>query len=243
VTEVASALPAAYTDTFDRLLNDVATATADDVPLVPFWPLRGAEYAGELLVIGRSVNGWIEDWTARQLRDPATRGSVVEAMRADAELSGRDRMAWVKDLWGATDGYNTRLSAFWRVLVDLMGDRANPAKASQLVWTNLYKVSPAAGWNPGADLQRAQRARASDLLRIELEVYRPRRVLALTGDWIAPFAPELDLELTWQDGLVVATAIRSRIPWVIARHPMKKPHVPFVAEVRDAFRALGAPLP
>jgi len=24
------------------------------------------------------------------------------------------------------------------------------------VWTNLYKVSPGAGWNPGADLQRVQ---------------------------------------------------------------------------------------
>jgi hypothetical protein len=148
-----------------------------------------------------------------------------------------------QDLWGATDGYNTRLSAFWRVLVDLLGDRGDPARASELVWTNLYKVSPAAGWNPGADLQRAQRTRAAELLRFELEAYRPRRVLALTGDWIVPFEAELSLELTWRDGLVVATAVRWGIPWVIARHPMKKPHVPFVAEVRDAFRALGAPLP
>src|SRR5438045_1651143 len=113
------ALPGGYADAFDALLEDAAAGTNDDVPLVPFWPLRGAQYDGEIMVIGRSVNGWVEDWTAGQLRNPTLRRDAVEAMRADAEPPDRDRMAWVTDLWGATDGYNTRRSAFWRVLADL----------------------------------------------------------------------------------------------------------------------------
>jgi hypothetical protein len=78
VTEVLSA---GYGIAFERLLADVAWATPGDVPLVAFWALRGATYDGELLVIGRSVNGWVDDWTAAQLRDPAQRTAAVAWLR------------------------------------------------------------------------------------------------------------------------------------------------------------------
>lgn len=238
----ASGLPGAYDAMLDALLADVAAATALSVPLVPFWPLRGAGYEGDLLVIGRSVNGWVADWTGQQLRDSDGRRQALDWLRRDAEPAVGDRMAWVTDLWGATTGYNTRRSAFWRVLADLLSGLGNPAWPGRLVWTNLYKVSPAAGWNPGSDLQRAQRARAAEMLRIEVDTYRPRRVLALTGNWIDPFAGSLDLELVQTSGLVVGTGVRSGVPWVVAKHPMAKPHEPFVAAVRGAFAYLGAPL-
>src|SRR5438034_7217766 len=110
-------LSVAYERTFERMLREVAEAARDPaVPLVPFWPLRGALYDGGLLVIGRSVNGWVEDWTAGQLSDPVVRRSAVERLRRDAEPLDRCRMQWVTDLWGARDGYNTHSSAFWRVL-------------------------------------------------------------------------------------------------------------------------------
>ena len=64
-------LPAAYEATFEKMLVAVAEAAADpELPLVPFWPIRAERYDGSLLVIGRSVNGWVEDWTARQRRQP-----------------------------------------------------------------------------------------------------------------------------------------------------------------------------
>src|SRR6185369_7933061 len=102
--------------TFRALLAEAAASVADGaIPLTPFWPLRGACYDRELLVIGRSVNGWVDDWTAAQLRDDGQRDVAVDQVRADAEPSDRDRMAWVTDLWSATTGYSTRRSAFWRV--------------------------------------------------------------------------------------------------------------------------------
>jgi hypothetical protein len=235
-------LPAPYETAFERLLADVAFATPADVPLVPFWPLRGAAYDGELLVIGRSVNGWVEDWTAAQLRDPDQRTAAVALLRRDAEPADRDRMAWVTDLWGARDGYNTRRSAFWRVLSRFVPGGGADGWPGRLVWTNLYKVSPAAGWNPGADLQRAQRPAATELLRRELTAYAPRRVLALTGSWIDPFAGGLGLTIATRGGLVEGLGERDGTAWVVAKHPMGKPEDRFVAEVTDAFAELGRPL-
>jgi hypothetical protein len=236
-------LTSAYDLTFERMLAKVAEAAGNpDVPLVPFWPLRGARYDAELLVIGRSVNGWIDEWTARQLQDPQVRHKVVEQMRADAEPENHDRMAWVTDLWGATSGYNTRRSAFWRVLRRISGGDAGPEDwPSRLVWTNLYKVSPAAGWNPGGHLQRAQRAAASELLKLEVEAFAPRRVLALTGDWIAPFVNGLNLTLEARSGLVEGIGSDAGRAWVVSKHPMGKPEDRFVDEVLGAFAELGVP--
>ena len=235
-----------YEIVFERTLEDVALAARDlDVPLVPFWPLRGVAYDGGLLAIGRSVNGWIEDWTPRQLRDPAVRRSAVERMRSDAESMVGCRMRWVTDLWDAKEGYNTHRSAFWRVLRRLVTQDPGPGDdrwSSRLVWTNLYKVAPAAGWNPGADLQRAQRRAANELLRREVEEFAPRRVLALTGGWIGPFTHELGLALRARPGLVEGVAERDGCAWVVAKHPMGKPEDGFVSEVSAAFAELGAPL-
>lgn len=239
------ALSIEYEAIYERMLTEVADATTEpDVPLVPFWPLRGAAYDGELLLIGRSVNGWVDDWTARQLRDPSVRRQTVEWLRQNAEPATGDRMGWVTELWGASTGYSTRRSAFWRVVRRISGGDNPPADwPSRLTWTNLYKVSPAAGWNPGADLQRAQRQSAIELLRREIAELRPRRILALTGNWIAPFADALGLGFQPGPGLVEGALEVDGCAWVIAKHPMRKPEGPFVAEVRSAFDELGAALP
>ena len=215
-------LSAAYAATFERMLESVAAATDPDVPLVPFWPLRGADYERELLVIGRSVNGWVEDWTGRELAEGRVRRAAVEHLRADAEPTEGCRMRWVTDLWGPGQGYRTSRSAFWRVLRRIVltdpTSGIDPARwSSRLVWTNLYKVAPAAGWNPGADLQRAQRASASDLLRIEIEEFAPRRVLALTGSWIDPFVDPLGLSLDPRAGWVERVGISAGRAWVVAK--------------------------
>jgi hypothetical protein len=237
-------LPSEYDAAFADLLRAVADATADpNVPIAPFWPLEGLRYRSELLVIGRSVNGWVADWTVGHLRDASIRREAARWMRDDAEAGGADRMRWVEDLWGARDGYNTARSAFWRVLRRLIGTDGASGWASRLVWTNLYKASPAAGWNPGADLQRAQRNVAANLLRIEIEAFAPRRVLAMTGGWIDPFRAPLDLVLQPAPGLVEAVGSDGDRVWVVAKHPMAKPETQFVEEVRAAFTALGAALP
>ena len=243
----ATMLSQEYETVFERTLEEVARAVTElEVPLAPFWPIRGAAYDGGLLVIGRSVNGWVESWTARELREPSIRRSAVERMRSDAEPVDRCRMGWVTELAGPNDVYNTNRSAFWRVLRRIvlsdMSTGLDVARwSSRLAWTNLYKVSPGAGWNPGADLQRAQRRSAIELLNREIEEFAPRRVLALTGGWIGPFWEGLGLDLDPRSGLVDAVGKMGDCAWVVAKHPMVKPEGPFVSEVLAAFAELGVP--
>jgi hypothetical protein len=238
-------MPEEYDLAYARLLADVAGAAADPAAEVtPFWPIVGWKYDGSLMVIGRSVNGWIENWPLGQLADPVVRREVTRRTRADAEPLDRCRMLWVTDLAGPTQHhYNTNRSAFWRVLRALSLDLAGAEETdwpSALAWTNLYKVAPAAGWNPGPDLQRAQRNAAIPLLGIEIETLRPKRILALTGrGWIAPFLEALGDDFEWRSGLVEGVGRRGSAAVVVARHPMKKPHLPFVREVRAAFDELG----
>jgi hypothetical protein len=240
-------LSQAYETVFERTLQEVALAASNlDLPLVPFWPLRGAAYDGRLLVIGRSVNGWVEDWTPRQLRDEASRRAAVAWMRADAEPPDACRMRWVTDLWDAPTGYNTHRSALWRVLRRILLSDPTGVDAdhwsSLLVWTNLYKVSPGAGWNPGADLQRAQRRSAMELLAQEIDTFAPTRVLALTGSWIDPFADGIGLQVTPRPGLVEGIGELMGRPCLVAKHPMGKPESPFVTEVLRGFADLGVPM-
>jgi len=59
----------AHFDSREGMLAEAAAAAGEvDVRLVPFWPLRGAAYDRELLVIGRSVNGWVDDFAKRRRR-------------------------------------------------------------------------------------------------------------------------------------------------------------------------------
>jgi hypothetical protein len=245
--EESLVLSRSYETVFERTLQEVALAATElDVPLAPFWPIRGAAYDGSLLVIGRSVNGWVKDWSARQLREPSGRRSAVEWMRSDAEPVDGCRMRWVTDLWDARDGYSTHRSAFWRVLRRIVLSDTGPRPddshwSSRIAWTNLYKVSPGAGWNPGADLQLAQRRSAIELLNLELEQFAPSRVLALTGGWIGPFSDGLGLDLAPRSGLVEGVGKKGDCAWVVAKHPMAKPEDRFVSEVLAAFADLGAP--
>src|SRR5450759_1448552 len=84
----------------------------------------------------------------RSFRRATRRTSRPQALHAD-----RCRMGWVTELWDAREGYNTHRSAFWRVLRRIVLSDTTPGLddsrwSSRLAWTNLYKVSPAAGWNP-----------------------------------------------------------------------------------------------
>jgi hypothetical protein len=96
--------------------------------------------------------------------------------------------------------------------------------------------------NPGADLQRAQRRSATELLQLEIEAFAPRRILAVTGTWIEPFGDGLGLKLVPGSGLVEGVGELLGRACVVAKHPMRKPESPFVAEVLNAFADLGMPL-
>jgi hypothetical protein len=163
-------------------------------------------------------------------------------------------MRWVTDLWGTQKDsirsaeYNTAGSPFWRAVKGIaarlnVADVKEASWPSHLAWTNLYKIAPSDAGNPRNRLCDAQFNACASLLKAEFQIYRPKKVVFLTGkDWadafwarISPLHP-----LTAADsGLVEATGsldlFSQRIRVVIAKHPQGKNEEEWVRCVAAAF--------
>ncbi len=90
-------------------------------PLTIFAALRGSEDSDELMVIGRAVNGWTSRWNANDARDPEERRRILSCAFAATKWNDERPMLWVSDHWGGAKGYNTKRSAFWRVVRGTVG--------------------------------------------------------------------------------------------------------------------------
>ena len=139
-------------------------------------------------------------------------------------------MGWVTGMWGNRAGYSTARSAFWRfvrrVLAHIDPDSASdPSWSSRLAWTNLAKLAPWGGGNPGGALLDVQRRLGPELLGLEVAELRPEVVLVLTGRcWFEPFAEHLGLDVEWKKGLLEGVGDEDGgRRWIIAPHPQGKP--------------------
>lgn len=187
-------------DLYLELLEQLARANGRwrTSPLTAFAALRGANDAGALMVVGRAVNGWTSEWHAHDAADVAARERIVAEAFAPTQWNDGDPMLWVSRCWGATDGYNTRKSAFWRAIRAIaerlrVADVSTTTWPSFISWSNLYKISPATGGNPSSTLATAQLAKCIEILRAEIRTWSPRRVLFLTGrSWAEPFLEGLE---------------------------------------------------
>jgi len=87
-----------YAGRYERLLETVArTPAARGQVLNSFWPMIGHGFTDGLLVVGRAVNGWGEDWSADDAGDPDSRRRILRATRSLSEGVSRCPMLWVTD--------------------------------------------------------------------------------------------------------------------------------------------------
>jgi len=216
-----------------------------------FLAMAGDLYDRELMVVGRAVNGWSPSILPSELEIAESADGFADEVLASVVADGTCPMLWVTELWGATNrSYNTRKSAFWRSIrgvIEQLGiaDVREDDWPSHLVWSNLYKVSPAEHGNPSAYLGRIQLPGCIELLQLELATYRPLRLLFLTGaDWADPFLVDLGGE--WQtrhgfsqvDRLGIISISGESVQCVVAKHPQGKPEALWVDEVVTAFGIL-----
>lgn len=191
-----------YEERYVELLGEVSQNTRlGHEELTGFWPMRGANYTGELLVLGRCVNGWdTTPWTGTDARTPAGRRAITARTRAMSEEYDDPIADWIVTLEGSH--YSTNRSAFLRTARRVCRDvvpRAEDQWASHLAWSNVTKIAPHEGGNASNKLWQVQRTHAVELLRQELEELKPRRVLALTGrDWLDRIGPELGVKIRWR---------------------------------------------
>lgn len=218
-----------------------------------FLAAKGRKYSGELMVVGRATNGWegscfpggnpCKAPYPEKFTDPAFRKKFAREIQMS--VSGDDPMAWVHQQWGAKNCYNTKRSAFWRVIrrvtvgLNIAGESYGDW-ASHLVWSNLYKVSPNAGGNPSDRLCYRQFQGCKDLFRLELDTYRPQRLLLLTGwNWADGFLCGLvKVDATGNYVERVGTLPSTDgypISVVVARHPQGKSEEAWSTEVLETF--------
>ena len=230
----------------DVVLSSVTQVVADTV--TGFLAMIGREYDGQLMVVGRAVNGWTDGVAPNDLQNDSRRREYAQHVyELVTENMGTEcPMCWVTARWGAATNYNTRRSAFWRVIRAVVSqlnvaDVNNNKWPSALIWSNLYKVSPADGGNPSAELCRAQFDGCAQLFRWELENYRPRRILFLTGRaWADPFLTQVWNDRVERDGFVELVGHAACDPQhaatcVVASHPQGKNETDWVNEVVAAF--------
>ena len=208
--------------------------------LTMFWPKIGRQYDGDLLVVGRSVNGWFDRWDLDLYTSP--RELAALARRTGEGLENGDQLGWVLGRWKNRDGgYDTSTSQFWqtirRVVLGLVGQDETDWP-SRIAWSNVTKVAPWRSGNPGSPLLALQLAMGPALLAREVDELQPRRVLALTGSWwFRPFAEALGFSVDWRSGLVEGVGGRHGRRLVVAVHPMTRSPRAVAEAVLAAFDA------
>lgn len=244
---------AAATVAEKELFTDGLTVIGQNNQLLPaaeisgFLAMTGDLYTGDLMVVGRAVNGWLRGILPAELASSRVANSYAEEVFQSVTADGTCPMQWVTDCWGDEAGdYNTARSAFWRVIRKTVGvlgiaDPEDIKWPSHLVWSNLYKVAPADGGNPGNALAEIQFDNCLALFNLELKTYAPRKVLFLTGwDWAGEFlknCPNIEMHagLLEASGTISVCAGDS-CRFAVAKHPQGKPEALWVDAVSEALR-------
>ena len=252
-----------------KILAPVGAEEADGSNcLTGFLPMRGDLYKpGGLMVVGRATHDWRTriSWNCLG-SDKSRKEYTQEVVRKNGDCEGKCPMVWVEELWGNTEysekygsKYNTKRSAFWRVIrkviseyIPITEDESN--FSSWLAWSNLYKLSPTSG-NPGAKLRHLQREGCKSSFKREIDVFRPGRLLLLTGweEWAKPFFDEPFLEKlcidSKDDDNLEHVDLKGQLHYsegnsaslVVAKHPQGKKEDIWIDQVMKAFGMTGAP--
>ncbi len=233
------------------------------VEMTGFMAMKGRDYNRELMVVGRSVNGWTrKNWMPEELKSDDKTQEFTNHILKSVSDDDACPMEWVSMTWGKNNtqrpafwhiirrqDYSARNSQFWNVIKLLIDDLhlANVDKQSWpscLVWSNLYKVSPFDGGNPDTKLCYSQIDGCISLLKAELEIYKPRRLLFLTGQrMVAPFLEKLAPRIIAVEGINVQSigtlelGGNNNCTFVVATHPQGQKYHAWEQEVFKAFES------
>lgn len=170
------------TDIFElrRIYSDLLNNVPNKIkyPLYPFFVQVGTNYITsnpKMMFVGKSVNGWVTDSTNVD--------DLFDENNSERIVNRHDQLSWVNDLEGPNDIYNTKKSAFWRVIKQIsISIHDTNEWYNNIAWSNLYKLSPEKG-NPNSQLQNMQRNYCTDILNEEIRVLNPDIVIFLTSFW------------------------------------------------------------
>ena len=233
-------LPDSYRIAFEAMLLSCANRCAKRLgEFVALWPLGGRQYArGEgILFVGRAVNDWDSAFTFDKLTTQQAVGQQVLKLRGRTESIEGCPLEWASI---PSPEYNPHRSAFWRVVRSVTEEvlGAGDQWHERIAYSNLYKIAPR-GRNPSEWLCDAQAHDCAQLLELEIEHWRPRFVLIMSGvDWAGPLFSELGLGFTYLDSDSIQAVFRlADTKCVVVPHPQGKRERPII----DAVITAAAP--
>ena len=161
--------------------------------LAHFVSMRGELYDNSdvrLFVVGRAPNGW------SSLPCESAQKFAEEANRSFNSTG----FAWIenpndsfKKLHNADKNpYYLSSSPFWRVAYGIWRGLAGSDEnqfLKHIAWSNLYKIAPGESGNPTTAMCKNQIEACKEILRAEIQSYRPTHILLVTDydRWFAPF--------------------------------------------------------
>jgi len=174
-----------------------------------------------LLFIGKAVNGWVTDDKNVE--------NLFDKHNSDRIFERNDQMKWVNNLSGNTKGYNTKRSAFWRLIKKVTKSYHPDEWYSHIAWSNLYKIAPWKGGNPNSKLQKQQKEFCIKLLQTEINILSPEYVILLTSGWESSFIESIKkgkefktiAEKKW-DKYKTSLIEIDKIKYIISHHPQGK---------------------
>jgi hypothetical protein len=72
---------------------------------------KGVLYNNNLMVVGRAVNDWDGEFQLDNIKTELLLDKLFPNFS-----SSNFQLEWVESSWGSSNGYNTKKSAFWRVI-------------------------------------------------------------------------------------------------------------------------------
>jgi hypothetical protein len=155
-----------------------------------FFPSCGSKEISDIqfMIYGQAMNGWKPKFKVSQLRDSLFEEAVVESNTTDnGQYCPLD---WINKNWSSSKLYR---KFFFNVMYKLINryndkgiDDGNWCK--NVIWSNLMKISPAAGGNPYGEEWSCQFDGAKKLFTKEIEEINPKFVVLLTNwDWAEDF--------------------------------------------------------
>lgn len=239
---------------FDTMLQEIGDKYHHQKKLTGFVAVKGMQSKSDLMIVGRSVNGWSVDIQSQDFKNEIRRKKFINEIFKESNNDSKCHMHWVVDCWTNRNGYNTKRSAFWRVIYKTMLglNICSPNEvnwSSFVIWSNLYKISPASGYNPNDELCDLQRLFCQDILIEEFRQWQPKRIIFFTGknwfDWFFDKCDTVTLEgkvtpnnlVQFKGGLRIGQEA-SPINIIVARHPQGKPEQRMTDEIFTSFKAL-----
>lgn len=137
--------------------------------------IANLQNAAQTLIHGKDRFEWIDTESKASPCNKAREGIDRGTVKGEYVLSKAQIWSYTKEIWDKLFGQKSLWTDRW---------------FEKIVWTNLYKVAPHEGGNPGGKLQKIQIEACKELLKEEIEHFRPTHIFMATAyeGWFEQFA-------------------------------------------------------